>query len=350
MNKNSYTRSDEIDLRQLFKTIWKEKIKIILIMLVTIVINFGHNQYKISNRIDLFEISTNIRPSKLNLSEKFLYINETLDSRSYSKKENKKIITRQNVLERFIDDIMYHEELITILKNNYTVKEKISQLSEKDKAIKLYQYTKLLTVEEIENKKVIYNLRFQWHNADEGIQIIEEILKLTNLTLQKKIFNENKEILENERKTHIANYKQNLKYLTQQYKIAKALGIEGGKEMLLINDDKPSNESTISIEFDNKDGYYLRGYKVIEMEIDFLKEKDNLKLVSMMNEMNNFKISDKENWVYYNLASAEIKLLNADNGMKYSFSVIIGIIIGLFYTFIVYWSQSQKVIRNKKSN
>ena len=57
MKKKSYTNSDEIDLRQLFKTIWKEKIKIILIMLVIIVINFGHNQYKISNRIDLFEIS-----------------------------------------------------------------------------------------------------------------------------------------------------------------------------------------------------------------------------------------------------------------------------------------------------
>ena len=119
--------------------------------------------------------------------------------------------------------------------------------------------------------------------------------------------------------------------------------------MLLINDDKPANESTISFEFDNKGEYYLRGYKVIEMEINFLQEKDNVKLDSMTNEMNNFKISDKENWVYYNIASAEIKLLNAD-GMKYSFSVIIGIIIGLFYTFIVHWSQSQKVIRNKKSN
>lgn len=349
MNKNSYTHSDEIDLRQLFKTIWKEKIKIILIALVTIVINFGHNQYKISNRIDLFEILINVKPSKLNLPEKFLYINEVLNDRNFSIKENEKIITRQNILERFINDIMYHEELITILKNNYTIKEKISQLSEKDKAIKLYQYTKLLTIEEINDKKVSYNLRFQWHNADEGIQIIEEILKLTNLNLQKKIFNENKEILEKERKKHIANYKQNLKYLTQQNKIAKALGIEGGKEMLLINDDKPANESTISFEFDNKDGYYLRGYKVIEMEINFLQEKDNVKLDSMTNEMNNFKISDKENWVYYNIASAEIKLLNAD-GMKYSFSVIIGIIIGLFYTFIVHWSQSQKVIRNKKSN
>ena len=350
MNKNSYTHSDEIDLRQLFKTIWKKKIQIILIVLVTIVINFGYNQYKDSNRIDLFEILINIKPSKLNLSEKFFHINETLYSRSFSKKENKTIITRLNILEKFIDDIMYHEELITILKNNYTIKEKISQLSEKDKAIKLYQYTKLLTIEKTDNKKDSYNLKFQWHDDDEGIQIVEEILKLTNLNLQKKIFNQNKKILTKERKIHIENYEQNLKYLTQQNKIAKVLGIEGGKEMLLINDDKPSSESTISIEFDNKDGYYLRGYKVIEMEMTFLQKNDNAKLVSMTNEMNNFKISDKENWVYYNLASAEIKLLNADNGMKYSLSVILGIIIGLFYTFIVYWSQSQKVIRNKKSN
>ena len=350
MKKKFYTRSDEIDLRQLFKTIWKEKIKIILIMLVTIVINYGYNQYKISNRIDLFEISINIKPSKLNLSEKFLYINEALNSRSFSKKENKKIINRQNILERFINHIMYHDGLVATLKNNYTVKEKISQLSEKDKTIKLYEYTKLLTLEKTENKDNSYNLRFQWHDVNEGLQIVEKILKFTNLNLKKEIFNENKEILEKEKKIHLANYEENLKYLTQQNEIARVLGIEGGKEMLLINDEKPTSESSISIEFDNKDGYYLRGYKVIEMEINFLKNNESIKLINISNEMDNFKISDNENWVYYNIAAAEIVSLNAENVMRYSFSAILGIAIGLFYTFIVFLSQSQKVIRNKKSN
>ena len=90
---------------------------------------------------------------------------------------------------------------------------------------------------------------------------------------------------------------------------------------------------------------------MIDMEINFLKNNEYENLEIIKNEINNLKMFNSRNWVYYNIASVDIKSLNADFVMKYPFSAILGIIIGLFYTFIVYYRpQSQKIIRNKKSN
>ena len=348
MKKKSYTNSDEIDLRQLFKTIWKEKIKIILIMLVTIVINFGHNQYKISNRIDLFEISLNVKESKNNISEKFSFINEAFFSNDRNSlkedlRDQVKSINKGTVLDRLMKDLPYNEELISVLKENDTIKEKLARLPKEDQQEYLYEFIKLFSIKKKEPNS--YILKFIWSDVNEGKKILDDVLKLGIINLQLSIFNEIENRLRLDKKRIISGDQERIKYLTEQKKIAKTLNIIEG-QVDIIKTDK----NNIIVDYSSGGAYYLRGAKAIEVEISFLENRVYKDLGYIREEMNNLKNESNLDWVYYNIFLAESKMLNNSRALSWQASALSGIVIGLFYAFIVYRYQSRKVTRNKRAN
>ena len=346
MKKNSYTHSDEIDLSQLFKAIWKEKIKIILITLVMFFAHYSYKQYNI--KPDLFEVSLNVKQSKKNISEKFSFINEAFfnndrNSLQEDLRNEVKNINKETVLQRLIKDLPYHQELLSVLKKNDTIKEKLARLPKEDQQKRLYEYIKLFSIKEIEPNN--YILKFIWSDADEGKQILDDVLKLGIVNLQITIFNEIENRLRLDKKKTISSDQQRIKYLTEQKKIAKTLNIIEG-QVDIIKTDK----NNIIVDYSSGGAYYLRGSKAIEVEISFLENRVYKDLVYIREEMNNLKNESNLDWVYYNTLLAETRLLNNDSAFSWQISALLSIITGLFYAFSVYFYQSLKVTRNKRAN
>ena len=349
MKINSRVYPDEIDLKQLIKTIWKQKIMIILIMIVTTLAFYSYKQLNVEQ--DLFEISINVKESKKDISENFSFINRVLYDEQSSIDFNSnediakhlKSINKVSVLNRLMKNLLYYQELISVLKNNDTVKEKTSQLSAQDLEKKLYEYTKLFTI-----KKTIddsYVLKIKWHNVDEGAKILNDSLKLGIINLQKIIFNEIENALKLEKKVIINEDQKKIEFLMEQSKIAKGLDIIEGQVDIIKTD-----QNSIIVDYSSGAAHYLRGYKAIEMEINLIQNREYKDLTSITDEINILKNNVDSDWVHYNIFLAESKLLNNNSPFSWIVSALLSIAFGLFYAFIVYLYQSQKVNRNKRAN
>ena len=196
MRKNSFSYNDEVDLSRLFNTIWKEKIKIILIIFVITSVSYYYKQANVKQ--DLFEISVNVRESKKDFSENFLFINNFLfDGKKTATAQddikNQVIdINKTTLLLRLMNDLLYNEELISVLKKNDNFKKLNSHLSKKDQEKKLYLLAKSFSIKKNNNgKKNItgdYTVKFNWFDVDEGKKIIDDTLILGLRNLQKTIF------------------------------------------------------------------------------------------------------------------------------------------------------------------
>ena len=346
MKKNSHTHSDEIDLNQLFKAIWEEKNKIILITIVMFLAHYSYKQHNI--KPDLFEISLNVKQSKNNISEKFSFINDAFFSNDRNTlkedlRDQVKSINKGTVLDRLMKDLPYNEELISVLKENDTIKEKLARLPNEDQQKYLYEFIKLFSIKEKEPNS--YILKFIWSDVNEGKKILDDVLKLGIVNLQLSIFNEIENRLRLDKKRIISGDQERIKYLTEQKKIAKTLNIIEG-QVDIIKTDK----NNIIVDYSSGGAYYLRGAKAIEVEISFLENRVYKDLGYIREEMNNLKNESNLDWVYYNTLLAETTLLNNDSAFRWQISALLSIVIGLFYAFSVYFYQSLKVNRNKRAN
>jgi hypothetical protein len=349
MKKNSIVYSDEIDLTHFFKIIFKKKIQIILIMLVIFLALYSYKQYNI--KPESFEISLNITQSKKNISENFSFINEVLfniDSKVLREdlKDQLTDINKISVLKRLMKDLQYNQELIAVLKKNDTVKEKLARLPKEVQQKYLYEYIKLFSVEKIEldNYELDYIVKFIWADVDEGKKILDDILKLGVVNLQSTIFNEIENRLLMERKKTISQDQEKINFLTEQKKIAEELNIIGDQVDII------KNYNNNIADYSSGGAYYLRGYKAINMEINFLKNRVYKDLSYIREEMDTLKKNSDFDWIHYNIFLAETRLLNNNIGPNWKVSVLMSIVVGLFYAFIAYFIQSQKVIRNKRAN
>jgi hypothetical protein len=361
MRKNSFVYNDEVDLSRLFNTIWKEKIKIILIIFVTILVSYYYKQTNLkqtNSNQDLFEISVNVKESKKNISENYLFINNFLfDNRKITTeqedlKDQVKNINKVTVLRRLMNDLLYHQELISVLKKNDSVKEMNPYLSEKDLEEQLYLYSKSFSIKKnTTGKKNVssdYTVKLNWFDAEEGKKILDDTLKLGLKNLQDTIFVEIENKLRLERQLIISRDQERIKYLMEQSEIAEALDIIEGQVDII----KAENNSII-VDYSSSAAYYLRGFKAIQKEINIIKKRKYKNLSLITQEMQNLKTINSKHWVHYNIFLAETKSLNNNNiGFigNWKASTFLGLVIGLFYAFIIHFYKSKKFIRNKKSN
>ncbi len=128
MKKKSYISNDEIDLLQVVKIIWDGKIKIALIVAISILVGICY----IYSTPELYSNSTIIKPSKNSQFAKFQKITTFLnlyEAKLTNSIKNKNIlqisnntenylkITNETILERFIEELMDYEELMMVIKN-----------------------------------------------------------------------------------------------------------------------------------------------------------------------------------------------------------------------------------------
>lgn len=322
--KNKFALSQGgMDLFDSLKFIWKKKIIIFLITLVSISIAIGYNYIKTS-KTNYLVYSLDVRESN---SLDFF----KLRSLFYDFYELQPDLYEKFVLNRFVENLLNYDDFIFTLKKTKTVSENFLNLEiqEQDKIIN--KYTKFLDVVKSENSNG-YKINLIWDNEEEAKNILTQTINLVDLNLKETIFNELVNILNKIREDQIISDKQKLEYLKYHRNIAK-------------NHNFKNNQVDSYLD---SNSYYLRGYEVIDSEIEFIKKKDNEEYNYLKKRIDAIK-NKNFNLVKYNINLLEE--LPLQKTMSFLFTLIvsisIGLIIGIFYVLTVEEFKVTKITRKK---
>lgn len=370
--------NDDIDLLSLLKIAWNDKWKVIFCIFFCIAVSLTY----ISFTPSLFKATTIFVKNKNEFYYKFKFVNDILnlgDDRLFIE-EPSFLIDNKRIFEMLINEFNDYDEIISTLSENDHVKNKMKSLDDKEKRVFLIQLAKNFTISP-ENEGEALKVSFSWHDINEGSLLFNKALKVTifnvKKTLLKQINNITKTIdFKNKREIAVLNTElragrtiqklstaKKIRYLTEQYKIAKALNLENNELKNFTNISQTTNENQFkSRSYDYSDNsydypYYLRGFKAINKEIEVIKSRSiedndlmikgylNIKEKLLMIDDNNRskelleakEFIDKVNvtdWFNFNFELAEIENLRKSY-LYVSISFIIGLFLGIFYVLII---------------
>ena len=390
MKKNE--ASNEIDLVEIFKTLWYNKIKVVLIVALTVAFasNYQINRadkiiinYKFSTKINAISIFdemkyqnfNNILLNYPNLKKIIASVGtgpeyQTIDSEINKyflfdffvmvfKEEKERLVEEFNFIKKedYEDELAYRRKIneIASLINIIKIKENKSTKSRSIQGIIEFQTQDI----NVKNKWIdfVYTLE---DNINKSLQkYLKESLN-TEIEILKLIKKNRVKSIEEKIKTTLKYYElemnSRLSFLREQAKIAREGNVESEKVT-------PSSfGSNYSINY-NEDGllslYYLKGYRVIEKEIELINNRSNPYLYAKDIPGLEIRKFEMESDQSFNNAAAEIKktpIFNDDKfiatriqkltsaeqiGDRYLsmskmiiFGVLIGFIIAIFYVYI----------------
>ena len=346
MKKKKPLYVDEIRLADILQTIIDKKISIVLIMFISILIGIGSNSVK----NDTFKISLTIKPSKdseftnllpifnLTYDDDFSNFFQKHNNLDEQKRKNLTPIDRLSImmLVKFLDELLDYEEFISVLSNNVDITESVKGLSLNKEKQNLFNYTKSLTLDKKIKDEYIYDLDFIWHDRDQGVVIINDLLKLVEINFQERIFNNLNTLLEIKRKYHNDQDLVRMQFLREQSLIAKELGIENNKidAINLSQSNVSFNINTANI------SYYLRGFKAIDKEISLIENRQHVNIINLEKDIINLKKTNI-NWAQYNTNYYNIGSLKKPRFILL-IPIGIGLVISIIYIFISIMYKSQK--------
>jgi len=329
MKKISKNYNDEINLIELVMILWSERIKIILITVISFLIFFGFNYFN-QPKNNLFEFSLNIKPNKDTEFIKLRNVHEFL------KRDSKKNLNLE-YFNQFLEELMDYEELVFILNINESFKKEISNLSIKDQTKKLFIFAeKNLEIIKLDVKNE-YVLKFLWHNKEEGENILDQLLNLTITNLEKSIYQELEQLIELKKNKILQYDKHMINMLKEQSLIARELEIE--EKLVEVNSPfiLPTYDNTVDSESKkfldpniHINTYYLRGYKAIDKEINIIKNRKYENLSLILKDLNLIKSLDIK-WIDYNIFLLKKSLQNNSKDFEWIFSILIGFVLGIIY-------------------
>ena len=363
MKKIIHTNNDEIDLAEIIRTCWDEKIKIFSIILVSIFIGFSFGD----RGQEMFEGSLEINPSSNSEFVVFYPINKFFSEdnpkifNGNSNFDNSQITPNQNIfffdinnetsLENFINEFLNYEQLVFVLKKKDYIKEEISKLSKVEQQKKLFKYAQQFTIEVIHKKNFNkYFVKFKWNDVDEGVEILKETLDLISKKITKRVFSDLK-IHTNIKKNSVINDDlTRVEYLEEQAEIANELGIETMSPIGLDTQASFNFNSSTSLNFhSNNLDYYLRGSKAIEKEISIIKNRKYREFIKIENDIDLLMNNSEIKWVDYNVYLLKIKeVKNSKTFLK--ISIISGFVIAFFYIVILSVLKPKKTSVREKTN
>ena len=377
------TYDDEIDLFQLFKTLWDGKWKIISTTFVAAVIGVVSsvvkpNSFEVSTPFQIAKPSVFLPYTTLNslLKEKGLYFDKEINESGYK-------FDRESVFDAVVFEFNDYEEMVDVLSENEFVKQSIKGLDDRQKQKALIGFAKKFKIVPTSNKEKEWHLKFEWHNDYEGRSLFSLALQKTLINLQKTLKNNIDELakaierknsyqlenLQNDLNAIKQNEKENLKkriiFLNEQYSIAMELGIETNKLNANALSQNSQNQISLSINPNNVP-YYLRGSKAIKKEIVLIENRSEEDILLMAND--NFKVNkeialiqnDKsssqlknvaklierdnpKDWVVFDMQLAEAKSQKKST-LYIALSIVLGGMVGVIYVLI------SNVIRKSKGH
>ena len=335
MKKYSTVNNDEIDLIALFKIFWDNKIKIILITIISFLIGLGYSYQLPNNYLHSLTISKNYGSEFIKIDSIIKLIKSNQSNQSNQSiqpnQPNQPVLSNEIILNRFINELQDYDEFLFNLKNTKKLKENIKNLSIEDQEKEIFKYAKLLEIVKPQKKETNFTLNLKWHDTEEAKKIFQDTLNLVMNNLIKSIFEQLKQTLETEKKIIFQNDRKKLDYLSEQSSIAKELD---------ISDNQVNNtnlyQSSLSLNINSNDitdtAYYLRGYRAIDKEIELIQNRDYQFLKLIEQEINEFKDSDAK-FVDYNIYLIETKSLK-NIKLILIISIMLGLIIGVLYVLI----------------
>ena len=340
MSNKILVDSDQIDLTNLVKAIWDGKLLIISIILISTLIGVGSISINDNNRKQLpknFETTFALYSSTDSKFLKFTNVNYILSSRSFVDYT----INSDKVFNKFINRLQNIYIAKSFFENNNLFLKKFSKLSELEKEKVILNYAKSFNLIKINDSN--YSLKFNWDNANEGIEILSEYLKFILSGIRNDIFLSLDFILDKSKKLEINKDTIRIEYLIEQRNIAKELSIE---TLVKYYDENLTNIFQAR-NLLTGDLYYLRGYKTIDKEINIIRNRKHRELAFLSSEIDSLKKDNDIDWIKYVFqSSVEKKLPDNNNRIRIlMISIILGLIIGLISALILH---SPKAIRNKK--
>ena len=361
--KNKSLNSDiEIDLVRLITTIWDGKIKIFLIIAIFVIISFGYNH--LSQLQSISKQETNQYDNQLIIKSTddsqfyqfqpiYSYLNtekyQLLNSDQYLTQTKLLQINSEQILDSFLKELLDYEELIFVLKNNTTIYEKISNLTDEEQTKRLYDYTKLFSIKEptgkLNKKFDSYLISFIWEDPDEASKIIDQTIKLVIINLKETIFNGLEDMLDVKKNNILFEDAKRIEFLVEQSLIAKELNLENDN---VGNAVSSSNQYNLSLNINSNIAYYLRGYKAIDKEIEIITNRQHRGLSDLKNQLNLLEKSDIE-LIKYNIFLLDSQLISSPRKIKnlpLNLAIVFGLIIGIIY---IYISNAYRSVKSSKS-
>ena len=375
---------DEIDLFELFQTLWDGKWKIILITFVAAVIGVVFSIVKPSS----FEVTTPIQRGKPSVFIQYTSLNDLLKNEGMlydlEKNPNGYIFDSASVFKMFIAEFNDYEEMVDAVSTSEFVQKSIKDLDDDDKQRALIGFAKAFELKAPSKNEENWTLSFEWHDDIEGTKLFNDAIRQTlsntkNISvsnvneLAKAIDIRNTRNLEQLRnklslieKNQIDINKKRTQYLLEQSAIAKELGIETNR--LDANALSQSSQNAISLSVNSNDvPYYLRGYKAIEKEVALIEsrsDEDNLlisdgyiktkeEIISLETDLSSSQLRNAaeviandipNDWVQFDLSIADVK--SQKKSMLYvALSIVLGGMVGAMYVLI-----SNAVRKRKESS
>jgi LPS O-antigen subunit length determinant protein (WzzB/FepE family) len=183
MKKKILANYDEIDLIPILKIIWNGRIKILLIVIVSLLIGLGY-LYQLPNE---YSYTSNIEKNDNSEFEKFKILN--LDNYLGSP-----LIQKTYVVDKFIYELKDNKELMFVLKDTKNFRENFAKSQTLEKKRELFKHTKLLEIKKIDDSNIVLNLK--WHDSEEIIDILKDTINLTIDNLEKSIIEDMNKIIE----------------------------------------------------------------------------------------------------------------------------------------------------------
>jgi len=245
-------------------------------------------------------------------------------------------------LTKFVNELEDYEEFLLSIKNTKKIQENILKLNIEDQEKETFRYAKLLEIVKPKKEEEKYTINFTWHDPNEAKKILQDALNLTSKNLKRSIDLELSQRLEYKKKLLFNDELIRLDYLNEQSAIAKELNIIDNQI-----DNVNLSQSSVSLNINTADiAYYLRGYKAIDKEIELIKNREHQNLKFIEQEINDLKNTEIK-FAEYNIYLMNIKSLK-NTKLILSISILLGLIVGIFYVLISNAIQSQTVSKKTK--
>lgn len=373
--------NDDIDLIELFQTLWDGKWRIIATTLLASAICTA----VVVAKPERYAITTPIKSANNSVFSPFTPINDLLQREGLlfhiNDRPNGYILDSPAIFKLFVREFNQYDEMIAVLSENEYVKQRIKGLGQKEAEAALVNFAKSFQIQRTTKEKESWTLSLEWHDAAEGLRLVNNAIQMTLTNVQRTVKNniENMASVIDLRntgrldrlRTELGVVEQmqsisddnRIQYLMEHSAIARELGIESNK--FDANSLARISPNSVSINVSSTFGpkpsmndapFYLRGYKAIEKEIWLIRNRSleqkrsmspsifklNEKIALLESDLipsqlrtfsEMITISDPSNWVQFDLTLADI-----DRQKKpflfLAMSMIIGVLIGSTYVLI----------------
>ena len=364
MSEERQQFDDEIDLFELFETVWNGKWTIVLTSFLATLLAFGYILIKPAS----YTVTAELNTASPSVFTRYAGINEVLKANSFDY-----LISNENIFNSFVSEFNDYEELKAVLSNNEYVRSVLSETEAAKRDNVLVSFAKEFKIQPPAKNQTNWTVGFEWNDADEGKKILDSAFNDTlqnvkNSTLDDIESLANAVTVRNQLKTQklnsdLASLNESISlevekrtlFLKEQAAIARALGIE--KNVLDVGGLAQSQSSNVTLRVNSTDTpFYLRGYAAIEAELNLLESrsedearKANSRYVGIKSELASLKNdvsaeqvrevrtvvsnADLSNWIVFDSAFADVKSKTKPS-LILALAVVLGGMVGTLIVLI----------------